>query len=71
MQLQCTDNFSFYQSTSDKQIVVGFIKTFKNPICYDIIVTTPGIIWSLKLKTKWMEELLVCGITNTNIKQNC
>ena len=34
-----------------------------------IILITPGIIWSLKFKTK--KEWWNCGITNTNIKQNC
>ena len=29
----------------------------------------PGIIWGLKLKPK-RKEVLVCGITNANIKQN-
>ena len=69
MQLQCPDNFNFYQGT-DKPKVTGFLETFKNPIYLKIILITPGIIGIIKLKIKRMEKVLVSGFTNTNIKQN-
>ena len=50
--------FSFYEGT-DKPRRIGFFKTFKNPIYQKIILITPGIIWSLKLKAKRTEEVLV------------
>ena len=60
-------SFIFYQVT-DKPKGIGFIEALKNPIYLKIILITPGIIWSLKFKTK--KEWWNCGITNTHIKQN-
>ena len=49
---------------------IGFLETLETKLIYlKIILITPGIIWSLKFKTK--KEWWNCGITNTNIKQNC
>ena len=64
---QCSDQFSFYQGT-DKPKNIGFLETLKHPIYLKIISITPGIIWSLKFKTK--KQWWNCGIINTNIKQN-
>ena len=62
-------SFSFYQHTA-KQKAVRFLETLKNRIYWKIIIITSAIIWSLKFKTKTMEKVLLCGITNSNIKQN-
>ena len=45
-------SFSFYQDTNKQGI--GFPETLKNPanLFKNIILITPGIIWSLKLKKK-------------------
>ena len=71
--MACSDsaltNFSFSKGT-DKAKGTAFPEIFKNPIYYKIVLITPGIIWSFKLKAKEIEKVLVCGITNTNIKKN-
>ena len=42
---------SFYQG-NDKPKCIGFLETLKNQTCQKITLMTPGIIRSLKLKTK-------------------
>ena len=60
-------NFSFYQDT-DSPKGIEFLETLKNSIYYKKILIIQGII-CLKFKTKNTEEILVCGIYNTNIKK--
>ena len=60
---QCSDQFQFLPGHwPAKRYWI-----FKKPNL-KIILITPGIIWSLKFKTK--KEWWNCGITNINIKQN-
>ena len=59
-------SFSFYQANG-KSKGIGFLETLKSPIYLRINLIAPGIISSLKFKTK---NCWNCGITNTNIKQN-
>ena len=50
------------------QKVLDFLGNFRNSIYLEIILVTQVTIWSPKLKIK-ATEVLICGITNINIKQ--
>ena len=65
---QCSDQFQFLPDTDKPRYWISWDLEKIQSIYLNIILITPGIIWSLKFKTK--KKWWNCEITNTNIKQN-